>query len=68
MLDGVVVGSASASNALELTSASTAGTLKGLGSSLVTNFATVTVDSGARWDLTGTSTIAAGITFTEAAA
>ena len=60
---GFVVGSPSASNALQLAPGSGTGTLDGLGSRFVTNFETVTVESGAHWDLTGTSTIAASVTF-----
>ena len=52
VFNGKVVGSTGASNALELASGGSTGTLSGLGTSF-TNFGTVTVDSGAAWELTG---------------
>jgi hypothetical protein len=63
VFNGNVVGSASASNTLELAAGSSTGTLSGLGSNFA-NFGTLTVDGGATWELTGTNTIAAGTTLT----
>jgi hypothetical protein len=58
---GVVSGSATARNILELTSAVSAGTLHGLGSQYL-NFTQTTIDGGAAWTLTGANTVAAGET------
>jgi len=62
-LAGKVVGSTSAgaTNTLELGSAASIGTLTGLSGKFV-HFGTVTVDSGARWVLSGSNTIGAGAT------
>ncbi len=65
VFNGLVAGSASASNTIELASGSSNGTLSGLGTNF-TNFGSVTVDSGASWDLTGSNTLAAGSTLTNA--
>ena len=65
VFNGIVAGSASASNTIELASGSSTGTLSGLGTSF-TNFGSVTVDSGASWGLTGSNTLAAGSTLTNA--
>ena len=62
VLQGKVVGGVNASNALELASGSSAGTLTGLGTSY-RNFEAVTVDSGAAWSLAGNA-IPAGLTLT----
>ena len=59
---GAVVGSASASNTLEL-AAGGSGTLSGIGTNFV-NFGTVAVDNGATWELTGANTLASGSTLT----
>ena len=59
VFNGSVEGSTSGSNALELASAESTGTLSGLGTSFA-NFESVTVDSGASWELTGADTIASG--------
>ncbi len=56
---GKAAGSTSGSDVLELASGGSTGTLGGLGTSF-TNFGSVTVDSGASWELTGTNTIAVG--------
>jgi hypothetical protein len=56
---------ATAVSTLELASAASAGTLSGLGSTYI-DFAQTTVDSGARWTLTGTNTVAAAATLTNA--
>ena len=64
VFNGIVAGSASASNTIELASGSSTGTLSGLGTSF-TNFGSVMVDSGASWDLTGSNTLAAGSTLTD---
>ncbi len=58
---GVVTGSASAKNELELASASGVGTVNGFGVSF-SNFATISVDAGASWDLGAANTIGAGKT------
>ena len=61
-LGGKAVGSTNgASNTLELASAAGAGTVSGLGTEFV-NFSAVAVDAGAQWSLTGSNTIAAGVT------
>ncbi len=62
VLEGGVTGSG---GTLELAGAAGAGTLTGLGST-ITGFATVTVDKGASWSLSGTSNsnLAAGATLT----
>jgi len=62
VLQGKVVGGVNASNALELASGSSAGTLTGLGTRY-RNFEAVTVDSGAAWSLAGNA-IPAGLTLT----
>ncbi len=49
---------------LELASASLQGTLSGLGSQF-TGFAQVTIDPGASWTLSGTNSLAAGVTLTD---
>jgi hypothetical protein len=59
VFNGVVSGSTSASNALELASGGSTGTLSGLGIDFI-NFGTVTVDVGASWNLSGTNTVASG--------
>jgi hypothetical protein len=51
--DGAVVAQATAANTIELTSGAAAGTLTGLGSHYQ-GFQTVTIDSGAAWDIAGT--------------
>ncbi len=65
-LGGVVIGSTAsgASNTLELGSASSAGTVTTALATEFVNFGTVTVDPGARWTLTGTSSLA-GIALTD---
>jgi hypothetical protein len=55
---GNTIGAATIST-LELASAASVGTLSGLGSRYV-NFARITVDSGASWQMTGSNTLAAG--------
>jgi Ca2+-binding RTX toxin-like protein len=60
VFSGQVSGSTSASNTLELAAGGSA-TLSGLGTNFV-NFNSVTVDSGATWELTGANTFAAGAT------
>jgi autotransporter passenger strand-loop-strand repeat protein len=64
VFNGVVIGSTSGTNALELKSGGSTGTLAGLGTSF-TNFGTVTVDRSAAWKLTGTNTIAPGESLTD---
>jgi hypothetical protein len=59
-LDGDVLGDGAT---LELAADAGAGTLTGLGNTL-TGFATVTVDAGAAWSLSGTSKVAAGTQLT----
>jgi hypothetical protein len=56
---GNVTGGGNASNVLELASASSTGTLSGLGTNYI-DFPIVTVDPGATWDLTGANTLAVG--------
>jgi hypothetical protein len=56
-----VAGSTSGSDVLELASGGGTGTLSGLGTSF-THFGSVTVDTGASWQLTGTNTVASGAT------
>ena len=63
VFNGNVVGSGSASNTLELASSAAAGTISGLGTSFV-NFGSVLVDGGARWELTGSNSLASGSTLT----
>ncbi len=63
-LGGVVVGSGSATNTLELGSAASAGTVTAVLATEFVNFGTVTVDPGARWTLAGSSSLA-GITLTD---
>ncbi len=63
VFNGRVSGSTSASDALELASGGSTGTLSGLGTNYA-NFASVTVDSGASWELIGTNTLAAAATLT----
>ncbi|HEX4505309.1 MAG TPA: Hint domain-containing protein [Alphaproteobacteria bacterium] len=53
VFDGEVVARAGAANTIELTSGASAGTLTGLGSEYV-GFQTVTIDTGAIWDIAGT--------------
>ncbi|HEX3881554.1 MAG TPA: hypothetical protein VHW66_02745 [Stellaceae bacterium] len=60
---GAVDGGAG-TNTLELASAANIGTITGLGTSFV-GFGTITVDSGARWHLTGSNTIASGYRLTD---
>ena len=55
---GTVIGG-SGSNTLEFASATSAGTLSGLGTSF-TNFGSIVVDDGATWTLTGTNTLTSG--------
>jgi len=61
VFNGKVIGSTSASNALELAAGGGAGTLTGVGTGFTglgtsfTNFGTVTFDSGAAWTLSGTT-------------
>jgi len=64
VFDGVVAGSTSASNAMELAAGGGTGTLSGLGTSF-SNFGTITVDSGATWELTGANTIASSGTLVD---
>ncbi len=59
---GNVIGG-TASNTLELATGVGTGTLSGLGTSF-TNFGTISVDSGANWLMSGTNTVAAGVTLT----
>ena len=56
---------ATAVSTLELASTATAGTLAGLGSHYV-DFASVAIDAGASWTLTGSNTLQAGTTLTNA--
>jgi hypothetical protein len=59
--------SAGATNVLELASGGAGGTVGGLGTHIA-NFATVTVDPGAAWSLTGFNTIGGGVTGSNAGA
>ncbi len=52
-----------ATTTLELASAASRGTITGLGTSFV-GFTAVTVDRGARWDVTGTNSLAGGTLLT----
>jgi fibronectin-binding autotransporter adhesin len=61
---GNTIGAASVST-LELASASTAGTLSGIGTQFV-DFAQTTIDAGAAWTLTGGNSLAAGTTLENA--
>jgi Hint domain len=63
-LSGAAVGGASASNALELASAASAGALSRLGTEFV-DFQQTTIDAGASWTFNGANTIEAGATLTE---
>lgn len=56
---GLVIGSASASNTLELASAVSAGTVTGLGTQF-TNFGPIEFDAGSRWSITGNTSGLAG--------
>jgi hypothetical protein len=56
---------AAATSTLELASSTSAGTLSALGSKYV-DFGNVTIDAGAAWTLTGSNTLAAGATLTNA--
>jgi hypothetical protein len=58
---GTVKANPTATNTIELTSSSSAGTLAGLGSEYV-NFHTVTIDSGAAWTITGPEANFSGVT------
>ena len=51
--DGIVVAQATAANTLELSAAGGAGTIQGFGSQYQ-GFQSVTIDSGATWDIAGT--------------
>ncbi len=62
LIEGEVYGGKGADR-LEFASASSIGTLTGVGAYFV-NFAYGTVDAGARWVLTGTNTFGAGVTLT----
>jgi hypothetical protein len=65
-VDGGNLIGASIASTLELapgTSAGVVGTLSGLGTGFV-NFAAITIDGGAIWDLVGANTVAAGVTVT----
>jgi hypothetical protein len=59
MIDGVVVGNASASNIIELSSATSAGSLSGLGTQF-TNFGSISFDAGAKWFIAGNTSGLAG--------
>jgi hypothetical protein len=52
------------SNTLELASAASAGTITGIGTSLI-NFGTITIDPGAAWTFAGNNTIASGVTLND---
>jgi hypothetical protein len=56
---GLVVGSPSASNTLELASAASAGTVTGLGTEFV-NFGSIVIDAGAQWTIGGDTSGLAG--------
>jgi hypothetical protein len=56
---GLVTGSASASNTLELASAASVGTVTGLGTEF-TNFGPIAFDAGAKWSITGSTAGLAG--------
>ena len=58
---GVVKANATAANTIELASSASAGTLSGLGSEYV-GFQTVTIDSGASWDVAGSLSAFGGVT------
>jgi hypothetical protein len=61
IFNGQVVANGAVADLLDLASATTTGTLSGLGSEYV-NFAQVTIDRGATWQFTGTESLAAGAT------
>ena len=61
-ISGVVDGGGG-TNKLEFASGASAGTLSGIGLNFI-NFSIDTVDAGASWVLTGSNTIAAGVTLT----
>jgi len=63
-LSGSAIGGTSASNALELASAASAGVLSGLGTEFV-DFQQTSIDPGASWVFNGANTIEAGATLTE---
>ncbi|HEX4504585.1 MAG TPA: Hint domain-containing protein [Alphaproteobacteria bacterium] len=54
VFDGKVVGKSTGDNTIELTSGASAGTISGVGSQY-RNFQTVTIDSGAAWDIAGSA-------------
>jgi hypothetical protein len=58
--------SAAGTTTLERASASSAGTLSGLGTQFI-GFAVVTIDLGAKWMFSGSSTLVAGVTLTDPA-
>ncbi len=60
---GLVTGSPSAANTLELASAASAGAVTGLGTQFL-DFGQTTIDSGAIWIMTGANTIDVGTTLT----
>ena len=64
---GAVVADAVFRNVVELASGASAGTISGFGSQYI-GFTQVVVDTGARWTLTGTNSIPAGVTLTVAGA
>lgn len=59
VIDGLVVGNASASNMIELSSAASAGSLSGLGTQF-TNFGSISFDAGAKWFISGNTSGLAG--------
>ena len=61
---GNVTGGSTAVSMLELGAASLQGTLSGLGTNFV-DFGRVLIDVGASWQLTGTNTIAAGVSLVD---